>query len=84
MDLANLENYTVGRLSHQPQPPMKTKIPRRSFLKQSALGTAALGTMTANPFARAQEDPTAKVKFTGAVTAREYLKSILYTKDEVK
>ena len=55
---------------------MKTRIPRRTFLTKTALGTAALGTLPPRPFARAQD--------VTALTARDYLKSILYTKTEVK
>lgn len=62
---------------------MKPTIPRRSFLSRSALGVAALSTLTANPFARAQ-DATPKSKSSGAVTARDYLRGILYTRAEVK
>lgn len=61
---------------------MKSRIPRRRFLSHSALSVATLGTLTVNPFARALE-ATRKSKSAGAVTAREYLKSLLYTKEEV-
>jgi len=63
---------------------MKTKIPRRSFLKQSALSTAAISALAATSFVRAQSSSSASSKTTGALTARNYLKSILYTKEEVK
>ena len=63
---------------------MKTKIPRRSFLKQSALSTAAISTLAATSFVRAQNSSSASPKTTGALTVRDYLKSILYTKEEVK
>lgn len=57
---------------------------RRGFISRTTLGAAALGTLGAGPFAAAQSSANIKVKFTGPVTARDYLKSILYTKDEVK
>ena len=64
---------------------MKTKLPRRTFLSGTALSVAALGTMGAQPFARAQDGKSPAVVTSGkTVTARDYLKSILYTKDEVK
>lgn len=60
---------------------MTTNIPRRTFLSNTAFGVAALGTMTARRFALGQDAAAAK---SGApVTARDYLKSILYTKAEV-
>ena len=62
---------------------MKPTIPRRSFLTRSALGVAALGTLSANPFARGQ-DAAPKSKSSGAVTARDYFKGLLYTKEEVR
>jgi len=60
---------------------MKTKLPRRTFLSGTALSVAALGTMGAQPFARAQDGKSPAVVTSGkTVTARDYLKSILYTK----
>lgn len=64
---------------------MKSRVPRRKFLSNTALGVAALGTMTARPVARAQGRKAAPDANSGkAVTARDYHKSILYTRDEVK
>ncbi len=59
-------------------------ISRRRFLSRNALGAAALGTFAAGSLAAAQGGASPKGKFTGMVTVREYLKSILYSKDEVR
>ncbi len=63
---------------------MNSILPRRKFLSKSALGLAALGTSASAFFARAQKTPSVQAKPGNAVTARDYLKGILYAKDEVK
>jgi len=63
---------------------MQPPISRRRFLSRTAVGAAGLGLLAVPAPLRAQNDPAAKVKFSGNVSAREYLKSILYTRDEVK
>ncbi len=63
---------------------MKTKIPRRNFLKHSAFSAAAISTMAMPSLVRGQTKSATGEKTSAAVTARDYLKSILYTKDEVK
>jgi len=64
---------------------MKTKLPRRTFLSRATLGVAALSAMTRRPFAQGQGIAAPAMPQAGSpVTARDYLKSILYTKAEVK
>ncbi len=63
---------------------MKPTIPRRKFLAQTALGAMALSTMTGHPSARGQDGAAAAAKSGKQLTARDYLKSLLYTKEEVK
>ena len=64
---------------------MKPTIPRRKFLAYTALGAMALSTMTGHPSARGQDGAAAAaVKSGKLLTARDYLKSLLYTKEEVK
>lgn len=62
---------------------MKPVISRRKFIARGALGAAALGTLSTYPYAGAQV-ATPKSKSSGPLTARDYLKSLLYTKDEVR
>ena len=54
---------------------MQPPISRRRFLSRTAVGAAGLGLLAAPAPLRAQNDPAAKVKFSGNVSAREYLKS---------
>jgi hypothetical protein len=63
---------------------MSTSISRRTFLTSTAHGVAALGTMTAGAVVLGQDGgrrPAAKRR--GPITAREYLKGIVYKKEEV-
>lgn len=60
---------------------MKAMMPRREFLSKTVAGATALGGMAARPLAHGAA-PGANSG--GPVTARDYLKSILYTKDEVR
>jgi len=59
---------------------MSTNMPRRTFLTRAFGGVAALSTLTAWRSMLAQD---AAANSGGPVTTRDYLKSILYTKDEV-
>jgi hypothetical protein len=63
---------------------MSTSIPRRTFLTNTARGVAALGTMTASPFVFGKDSKRPAPKGGAPVTAREFLKGILYKKEEVK
>ncbi len=64
------------------------QVPRRTFLAQTAVGAAALGVSSLAslvPLARAQSVSKKNTPTGGeAITARAYLQSILYTRDEVK
>ncbi len=63
---------------------MRTSISRRTFLSNSAFGVAALGATTACPFALGKDAVAATTaKSGGPITARDYLKGIVYTKEEV-
>jgi len=64
---------------------VNAKIPRRTFLANTALGVTALETMLGRREARAQGgNPVKKAEGGSSMTAREYLERLLYTKDEVK
>jgi hypothetical protein len=64
---------------------MSTRISRRTFLTNSALGASALSTMTASSIVFGKEGTRSRTeKWDKSITAREYLKGILYKKDEVE
>src|SRR5580658_5229292 len=64
---------------------MNLQMPRREFLLKAALGAAALGGMASSDTALAEDKVAANG--TGAMdeeAARDYLRKILYTREEVK
>lgn len=64
---------------------MGNNIPRRTFLAKTALGTAALGTIAANPLWLDQSSAAAtESKRDKLISARDYLRGLLYTQQEVK
>jgi hypothetical protein len=64
---------------------MKKQIRRRDFLGRAALGAAALHVAASPTSVRSAEKPApAGTSATEALTAREYLKGLLYTREEVK
>ncbi len=62
-----------------------SSISRRAFLTQTAFSAASLGSMATSPLVFGQDGATTTAAKKGVpVTARDYLKRILYTKKEVK
>ncbi len=62
-----------------------SSISRRTFLTQTAFSAASLGSMTTSPLVFGQDGAVTTAAKKGVpVTARDYLKRILYTKKEVK
>jgi hypothetical protein len=63
---------------------MKTPLTRRRFVSQAALGLAAVGALDSRALHAAQSKSKSKAPAAGPVSARDYLRGILYTRDEVK
>src|SRR6478609_7365466 len=63
---------------------MANNISRRKFLSNTAAGAATLGAMTTGALAIGRDAPGSATGGGHAVTARDYLKKIVYKKDEVK
>jgi hypothetical protein len=79
----HLPAQASSKAQPSPHPANRAAMPRRRFLVRTATGVASLGAMSSLAAAQDQ-NRRASAGTAGVVTARDYLKKLLYTREEVR